>query len=100
MTKQVAVRRQQLRRGGGGAAGGLRAAAVAAWGEEGGKRRLRLRRSNGRDVLHECQTLKGGEEKILWKMYKISGTAGPGRLDSFSAVQMKDMSHAKVFHPI
>ena len=47
VTKQVAVRRQQLRRGGGGAAGGLRATAVAAWGEEGGKRRLGPRRSNG-----------------------------------------------------
>ena len=32
-----------------------------------GGRRLELRRSNGRDGLHESQTLKGGEEKNLSK---------------------------------
>jgi len=34
-------------------------------GEEGGKKRLGLRRSNGRDVLHESQTMKDGEKKFV-----------------------------------
>ena len=42
--------------------------------EEGGRRKLGLKRSNGREILHESQILEGGEEKIFRKIYKISET--------------------------
>ena len=39
--------------------------------KEGG-RRIGLRRSNECDSLHESQIIEGGEEKILWKISRIS----------------------------
>ena len=39
--------------------------------KKGEGRRLGLKRSNGGENLYKSQTLKGGEEKIFRKMYKI-----------------------------